>query len=108
MESDEMLARQMREAIEYLSSVELMETPLQITQGVTQLNPKKHFEVHLPIVRAMWKNPQMRGIYIYHFYNFYKAVKAHFDEKQNAKQEEPVDKAPAGKAGRAKKPAKGK
>ena len=50
MESDEMLAQQMREAIDYLSSVELMEAPLQITQGVTQLNPKKYlFEFRNPV-----------------------------------------------------------
>ncbi len=108
MESEEILAQKMREAIEYLSSVELMEVPLQVSQGVTQTNPKKYFEAQVPIIRSMWKNVQTREIYIYHFYNFYKAVKAHFDEKQSEKQEEPVDKAPAGKAGRAKKPAKGK
>lgn len=104
----EELAAQMSEAIEYLSNVELTDTPLRIDVCTVQLNPKKYFKEQVPTIRQLWKikgNGNSLELAVYHFMRFYKAVKASRNEQeQTTQRKESVDKAPAAKGTRAKKP----
>ncbi len=103
-EKEEDLAAQMREAIDYLNSVEIQDLPLRIDVCTVLPNPKLYFESRVPMIRKLWNGTNTYGLEmaVYHFMRFYKAVKEmNYEQQQpNEIKKEPVSKVPVGKVKR--------